>query len=226
MYWHFAYPGLQNLVRSISLEVFFIFLLLVGYLIFAARPRSKGRSNKKHQHNKLRPKRPSPTGPIARNDRPSQPAPFDATTTKPLLDPAILNGPAYIIDGDSIVIQKTQIRLFGIDAPEMNHPYGRNAKWALVGLCKGKTLRAEISHQDAYGRTVAKCYLPDGRDLSAEMVKLGLAIDWPKFSGGIYRAMEVPDARKKMWLADARQKGRIHIWKQYEARKKSQAGSS
>jgi len=48
------------------------------------------------------------------------------------------------------------------------------------------------------------------------MVKCGMAIDWPKFSGGIYSHLEVADARKKLWLADARHKGRIHVWKQFE----------
>lgn len=63
--------------------------------------------------------------------------------------------------------------------------------------------------------------MPDGRDLSGEMVKIGMAIDWPKFSGGIYRALETPDARKKLWLATARQQGRMHVWDQFEARKKA-----
>lgn len=125
------------------------------------------------------------------------------------------------MDGDTITIQKTQIRLFGIDAPEMNHPYGKTAKWALVALCKGKQVRAEIGETDVHGRTVARCYLPDGRDLSAEMVKIGLAIDWPKYSGGGYRALETPDARKKLWLADARQKGRLHVWEKYEAKQRA-----
>lgn len=130
-------------------------------------------------------------------------------------------GSAYVVDGDTLVIQETQIRLFGIDAPEINHPYGNKAKWALVSLCKGHAVRAEITEQDDYGRTVARCYLQDGRDLSAEMVRLGLAIDWPKFSGGIYRSLETPEVRKKLWLADARQKGRIHVWRQFEAKQKA-----
>lgn len=136
----------------------------------------------------------------------------------PAPENTIIEGPAYVVDGDSLVIRKTQVRLFGVDAPEMNHPYGKKAKWALVALCKGQTIRAEVTDTDDHGRTVAKCSLPDGRDLSAEMVKQGLAIDWPKFSGGIYRALEVEDARKKMWLADARQKGRMHVWEKYEQR--------
>lgn len=125
------------------------------------------------------------------------------------------------MDGDTITIKKTQIRLFGVDAPELNHPHGKKAKWALVSLCKGQLIRAEITEKDDYGRTVAKCFLPDGRDLSAEMVRLGLAIDWAKFSGGVYRSLETPDARKKMWLADARQKGRMHVWEKFKASQKA-----
>ena len=82
-------------------------------------------------------------------------------------------------------------------------------------------MKAEISEEDVHGRTVAKCTLADGRDLSVEMVKLGLAIDWPKYSGGVYRGLETPDARKKMWLADARQKGRMQVWEQFEAKQKT-----
>lgn len=145
-------------------------------------------------------------------------ASFDAPSARPLMEKEILTGAAYITDGDTIKIKKTQIRLFGIDAPELNHPYGKKAKWALHTLCKGHMVRAEITEKDEYGRTVARCYLPDGRDLSAEMVKQGMAIDWPKFSGGQYRHLETPDARKKLFLADARQKGRMHVWEEFDAR--------
>ncbi|WP_225612082.1 thermonuclease family protein [Paracoccus sp. PAR01] len=144
--------------------------------------------------------------------------PFDAGSAKPIVDRRILEGSAFVIDGDTLVIRKTQIRLFGIDAAELNHPYGKNAKWALTSLCKGETIRAELIEQDVHGRTVAKCSLRDGRDLSAEMVKLGLALDWAKFSGGKYRSLETPDARKKLWLADARQKGRMAVWEQFDAK--------
>ncbi|MEP1198090.1 thermonuclease family protein [Tateyamaria sp.] len=103
-----------------------------------------------------------------------------------------------------------------MDAPELNHPYGQKAKWALHRLCKGHTIRVEVTEVDHYGRTVAKCYLPDGRDLSAEMVKMGLAIDWPKFSGRKYSHLEVPGVRKKLFLANARQTGRMDTWHQFE----------
>lgn len=143
---------------------------------------------------------------------------FDETSAQHLHHTHILTGAAWVTDGDTITIKKTQIRLYGIDAPELNHPYGQKAKWALHRLCKGHAIRAEITDEDDYGRTVARCYLPDGRDLSAEMVKQGLALDWPKYSGGKYKNLETSNARKKLYLADARQKGRMHVWANFEAK--------
>ena len=120
-----------------------------------------------------------------------------------------VTGRCYVVDGDTIVIDNTMIRLAGIDAPELDQPYGKNAKWALIRLCQGQVVTASFEGADHYDRTVATCRLPDGRDLSAEMVSAGLALDWPKFSGGRYRALEVPGIRKKLWRVDARQKGRF-----------------
>ena len=134
-----------------------------------------------------------------------------------------ITGRAYVVDGDSLVINKIQIRIYGVDAPELNHPWGQKAKWAMVALCKGHMVRARIVETDDHGRSVAMCYLPDGRDLSEEMVKQGLALDWPKFSQGDYRTFEPPGVRKKLWLADARQKGRMHVWEAFEERRKAKA---
>ena len=100
----------------------------------------------------------------------------------------------------------------GIDAPELDHPWGKKAKWELVNLCKGQKVRAELAPDISHDRVVATCFLPDGRDLSAEMVKLGLALDWPKFSGGKYAHLEPDDARKKHWKAAARQRGHMHVF--------------
>ena len=71
---------------------------------------------------------------------------------------------------------------------------------------------------DHYGRAVAHCSLADGTDLSAELVKQGLALDWTKYSGGKYKRLETSDAHKKLFLASARQKGQMHVWDNYEAK--------
>lgn len=192
-------------------------LVLAGIVLLAVRLGSSKDKGSNHQRSvedeSLKPTRISSAG----NPK-KQPAPYDANTAELLPKRRVVQGAAYVTDGDTIIINKTQIRLFGIDAPELDHPYGQKAKWAMVKLCKGHTVRAEVTEEDEYGRTVAQCTLPDGRDLSAEMVKMGLAIDWPKFSGGKYKAMEQSGVRKKLWLADARQKGRMQVWEQFEAK--------
>lgn len=189
-------------------------LVLIGVIFLAFRIRRRtGGKNQRARSDKA----PSPPTRISSAGTPGiVPPPFSPETAKHLPSKHVVKGAAYVTDGDTITICKTQIRLFGIDAPEIDHPYGKKAKWALVKLCKGHTVTAEVTEKDHYGRTVARCTLPDGRDLSAEMVKMGLAIDWAKFSGGTYRHMETPDARRKLWLADARQKGRMHVWQKFE----------
>ena len=122
---------------------------------------------------------------------------------------ATVVGACFVIDGDSLAIGNAMIRLAGIDAPELDQPWGQKAKWALVALTKGQVVRAELDGTLSYDRTVAHCYLPDGRDLSLEMVKMGLALDWSKFSAGNYREFEPPGIRKKLWRVDAKHKGRF-----------------
>lgn len=117
-------------------------------------------------------------------------------------------GPAVVIDGDTIIIKGTRLRLAGIDAPELEDRYGVSAKRAMIGLCKGKSIRAVTDGAQSYERLVATCYLPDGRDLSAELVKLGLALDWSSFSRGKYRDLEPEGIRQKLWRVTQRQNRR------------------
>lgn len=144
-----------------------------------------------------RPVRPSPSAPISPPIR----------TTPGNLPSTELRGTCWVIDGDTIVIDKIHIRLAGIDAPELDHPWGQKAKWEMVRLCKGQIITAHIRPELSYDRIVAQCLLPDGRDLAAELVRAGLALDWPKFSGGRYKHLETPEARKKLWMVTARQRG-------------------
>ena len=110
-----------------------------------------------------------------------------------------ITGRAYVIDGDTIVIKKTKIRLAGIDAPELDEPWGQVAKSAMIRICQGGAIRAVLTGGSSYDRVVATCYLPNGADIGAELVKQGLALDIPMFSGGKYRQFETPEARQKLW---------------------------
>lgn len=204
------------------MEAFIFVIFIIGIFALVSRQNDSGSDQPRRRQSRPRYERPKRAPPRYKTPKraPANVGP-NASWKAPETPARVLNGPVYVIDGDSLRIQKTEIRIFGVDAPEMNHPYGRPAKYAMMALCKGQHVRAEILATDAHGRTVAKCFLPDGRDLSAELVKQGLALDWPKYSGGLYKAFETPDARRKLWLADARQKGRMHVWEKYEADKEA-----
>ncbi len=107
-------------------------------------------------------------------------------------------GKCHVIDGDTLKIQGTKIRLAGINAPELNQPWGQKAKWAMVDICKGRVITAKLNGERSHDRLVAICYLPDGRDVGAELIKQGLALDWRIYSGGRYRHLEPPGARNKL----------------------------
>jgi len=91
-----------------------------------------------------------------------------------------------VTDGDTLRAGDVGIRLWGIDAAEMHDPGGPEAKAALARLTSGAELRCEVKGGDRYGRIVARCDLPDGRDLACAMVAGGWARDWPRYSGGAY----------------------------------------
>lgn len=109
-----------------------------------------------------------------------------------------LSGKCYVIDGDTIIIQRTKIRLAGVDAPELDQPYGQKSKWAMVNICKGQVVTVKLNGETSYDRLVGTCYLSDGRDIGAELIKQGLAVDFGYFSGGKYRNLELKGARYRL----------------------------
>lgn len=109
-----------------------------------------------------------------------------------------LTGKCHVIDGDTIVIKRTKIRLAGIDAPELDMPWGQKSKWEMVNICKGQEITAKLTGETSYDRLVGICYLPDGRDIGAELITRGLALDWAKFSGGKYKHLEPRGVRNKL----------------------------
>lgn len=83
-----------------------------------------------------------------------------------------------IIDGDTLVLAtgrgERRIRIFGIDAPEIDTPEGPDSRETLRRVIAGRPLAcAEITH-DRYGRIVAICHAAK-TDIAARMVALGAA---------------------------------------------------
>jgi endonuclease YncB( thermonuclease family) len=84
-----------------------------------------------------------------------------------------------VVDGDTLKLDGSTYRLWGIDAPESkqwcgDYPAGIMATGTLQMLIKGKTVVCKPKATDRYGRTVAICRA-DGEDLGRAMVQLGMA---------------------------------------------------
>lgn len=93
-----------------------------------------------------------------------------------------------ILDGDTFTLsgESRRIRVWGLDAPEWDERGGSTATATLRSLISGKTLRCAIRDVDRYGRLVGQCFLPDGRDIAAEMIRSGAATEYCRYSRGYY----------------------------------------
>jgi endonuclease YncB( thermonuclease family) len=110
-----------------------------------------------------------------------------------------LAGRATVIDGDTMEIHGTRIRLWGIDAPESNQlcrgedslQYRCGAKAAndLDAFIAGRPVSCIPISLDQYRRTVASCSV-DRTDLAEWLVGTGLAIDWPQYSKGKFNLIQ------------------------------------
>jgi endonuclease YncB( thermonuclease family) len=112
-------------------------------------------------------------------------------------------------DGDSLHHGDQDIRLHGIDAPELHqlcadpladsYPCGQEARRALTNLIRGHTLSCTVLDTDRYGRSVARCLAGD-LNINGEMVRLGWAIAYRKHSlDYVGEEVEARNAGRGLW---------------------------
>ncbi|HRZ42714.1 MAG TPA: thermonuclease family protein [Bacteroidales bacterium] len=92
-----------------------------------------------------------------------------------------------IIDGDTYDVllpdHKTiRVRMEGIDAPERGMPFYRKSKQYLASLCFKQQVTLEVTGEDHHHRVLAFTRLEDGRELSREMLKAGMAWHFKKYN--------------------------------------------
>jgi micrococcal nuclease len=94
-----------------------------------------------------------------------------------------------IIDGDTVEILYDQLpiklRLEHIDAPEKRgkQPFGNKAKIALSDLCFGQMVKIHSEGEfDRNGRLIGEIFNNAGLNVNKEMVKLGMAWHFKKYS--------------------------------------------
>lgn len=103
----------------------------------------------------------------------------------------MLSGKAWVVDGDTVRINKQKVRLEAIDAPELKqtcyngkrqqYACGQESKWHLIKLVKGKQIECELVGLDKYGRNLGYCF-ESGVDLNAAQVSAGHAVAYRKYS--------------------------------------------
>jgi endonuclease YncB( thermonuclease family) len=104
---------------------------------------------------------------------------------------ADFSGPIRVIDGDTLDVGKTRVRLHGIDAPERDQSCQteQGAEWAcgdwvsaqVRARFEGYTARCQVRDIDRYGRSVATC-VADGVDVGREIVSQGWAFAYRRYS--------------------------------------------
>ena len=105
-------------------------------------------------------------------------------------EPTLLFGEvARVIDGDTVVVSSdgstTRVRLAGIDAPELDQPFGLEAKHFLEQQVEGKTASLLCPRRDRYFRLLCQLKIEE-QDINRLLVQQGLA--WGE--GEYYSDME------------------------------------
>jgi endonuclease YncB( thermonuclease family) len=103
----------------------------------------------------------------------------------------IFSGVPYVVDGDTIHIRETTIRLEGIDAPETDqlcldaraHRFscGIEARDHLIEHIADRQVECEAHGLDAYGRSLGICRI-GSENLNAWMVREGWALAFVRYS--------------------------------------------
>jgi len=121
---------------------------------------------------------------------------------------APLMGIGQPIDGDSLMVGKQEVRLFGIDAPELTQtctrdgkpwPCGSAAKDQLTKLVAGQQLNCVPVGSDKFGRTLARC-TAGSTDVNRTMVAIGYALAFRRYSMDYISAEEsAKTAKRGVW---------------------------
>lgn len=113
-----------------------------------------------------------------------------------------------VIDGDSLVVtskkKKIEIRLYGIDSPEYDQPYSKEAKKYVKSRLSGRRVNVEGLYHDDYGRLVSLVFVSK-KSINQELVENGLAWVYKR-----YCRKKICKSWKK-YESYARKKG-LNLW--------------
>lgn len=104
---------------------------------------------------------------------------------------APVTGVVRVVDGDTLDVGETRVRIHGIDAPEVDQTCERpdGSRWdcgawvrsEVTQRYEGRRASCEPVEQDRYGRTVARCVVA-GQDIGQALVRDGLAFAYRRYT--------------------------------------------
>ncbi|HVN43458.1 MAG TPA: thermonuclease family protein [Steroidobacteraceae bacterium] len=133
----------------------------------------------------------------------------------------------HVADGDTVTVldpdhRQHRVRLFGIDAPEHDQPFGTRARQNLADLVLGKDVRVAWRKRDRYGRIVGQIWVaaPDARcdsppascpkALDANLAQLTAGLAWHYKH---YEREQSPQDRSRYASAEEEARARkIGLW--------------
>lgn len=102
-----------------------------------------------------------------------------------IIDTDTVIGVARVIDGDTLLVSGTKVRLYNIDAPELaqdcgnaeglSYPCGQLSRHELSLLTSGRDVRCVGGGRDKVGLWSGTCFV-DGMNINKEMVARGWAV--------------------------------------------------
>jgi len=110
-------------------------------------------------------------------------------------------------DGDDVVVRhdgrEFRIRLYGIDCPEFNQPYGDKAKEFAERMVLGKDVEVEVVDCDHVHRRLVAWVSVGGTSVNKELLREGLAWWYRKYAPGNKELealeKEAREGRKGLW---------------------------
>jgi endonuclease YncB( thermonuclease family) len=104
----------------------------------------------------------------------------DASTSAASTTAATISGSARVIDGDTVVVAGTHVRLKGVDAAELGTARGEDARRVMAALVTGK-LTCRLTGEKTYGREVGYCTTANGIDINRAIIAQGAALACPRY---------------------------------------------
>lgn len=110
-----------------------------------------------------------------------------------------------VVDGDSLEVlvngKRFRVRLYGIDAPEWDQPWGSHSRDALARLVDRERVILQLEDVDNYGRQVATVLLGE-QNVNHEMIRTGNAWVYRRYNSDrsmVQQERQARDLQLGLW---------------------------